>query len=173
MKLYKVIIFLFIFNINAADAEDNIAFIDLNYIMNNSTAGKLINNFINEKKKKKFDEFKEIEKKIKIDEDELISKKNIIEIKVYNSRVDEIKKRISKYKLDRQNFNNFLEENKIKYTNKLLEILNPIISDYVEKNSISIVLPKKMIIVGKKNLDITLPVLEILNKSSQKFNLNE
>ena len=53
MKLYKVIIFLFIFNINAADAEDNIAFIDLNYIMNNSTAGKLINNFINEKKKKK------------------------------------------------------------------------------------------------------------------------
>ena len=125
------------------------------------------------KKKKKIDEFKAIEKKIKIDEDELISKKNIIEIKVYNSRVDEIKKRISKYKLDRENFNNSLEEDKIKYTNKLLEILNPIISDYVEKNSISIVLPKKMIIVGKKKLDITLPVLKILNKSSQKFNLNE
>ena len=173
MKLHAVIIFLFIFNISTADAKDNIAFIDLNYIMKNSSAGKLINNFINEKKKKKIDEFKAIEKKIKIDEDELISKKNIIEIKVYNSRVDEIKKRISKYKLDRENFNNSLEEDKIKYTNKLLEILNPIISDYVEKNSISIVLPKKMIIVGKKKLDITLPVLKILNKSSQKFNLNE
>tara|TARA_B100000963_G_scaffold267202_1_gene235401 strand:- start:188 stop:349 length:162 start_codon:yes stop_codon:yes gene_type:complete len=52
MKLHAVIIFLFIFNISTADAKDNIAFIDLNYIMKNSSAGKLINNFINEKKKK-------------------------------------------------------------------------------------------------------------------------
>ena len=55
----------------------------------------------------------------------------------------------------------------------MLEKLNPIISDYVEKNSISIVLPKKMIIIGKKNLDITKQILEALDKSVQKINFDE
>ena len=55
----------------------------------------------------------------------------------------------------------------------LLESLNPIISNYVEQNSISVVFPKKMIIVGKKNLDITIPVLKILDETIQKINFDE
>ena len=99
--------------------------------------------------------------------------KKILYMKMFNIKVTEIRKRISNYKSDRQKFNNSIEKNKIKYTNKLLEKLNPIISDYVEKNLITIVLPKKMIVVGKKNLDITLPILKILDKSVQKINFDE
>ncbi len=170
---YFFILILFFFKCNFASGEVKIAFIDLNYIMNNSISGKSINKFINDKRNKKKNEFKEIESKIKIDENELISQKNIIDKDVYNSKVNEIRKRINIYKTDRQKFNNSVEKNKIKYTNKLLEKLNPIISDYVEKNSITIVLPKKMIIVGKKNLDITLPILKVLDKSVQKINFDE
>jgi len=124
-------------------------------------------------KKKKNDEFKIIENKIKKDENELLAKKNIIEKNIYNKKVEDIKARINNYKNDRQNFNKSLDENKIKYTNKLLEKLNPIISGYVETNSITIVLPKKMIIIGKKNLDITLPILKILDETIQKITFNE
>ena len=170
---YFFILIIFFFKCNIAFSEVKVAFIDLNYIMNNSISGKSINKFINDKRNKKNDEFKQIEKKIKIDENELISKKNIIDKDVYNSKVNEIRKRINNYKTDRQKFNNSVEKNKIKYTNKLLEKLNPIISDYVVKNSITIVLPKKMIIVGKKNLDITLPILKVLDKSVQKINFDE
>ena len=35
------------------------------------------------------------------------------------------------------------------------------------------VLPKKMIIIGKKDLDITKQILEALNKSVQKINFDE
>ena len=42
--------------------------------------------------------------------------------------------------------------------------LNPIIAKYVEDNSISIVLPKKSIIVGKKKLDITNKIITMLNE---------
>ena len=38
----------------------------------------------------------------------------------------------------------------IKNTKEILELLNPIITNYVESNSIIMVLPKKNIIVGKK-----------------------
>jgi len=51
----------------------------------------------------------------------------------------------------------------MKYTKMVLNTLNPIISNYVEENSISIVFPKKNIIIAKKNLDITNPVMELLN----------
>ena len=92
---------------------------------------------------------------------------------IYNKKVEDIKARINNYRNDRQNFNKSLDENKIKYTNKLLEKLNPIISGYVETNSITIVLPKKMIIIGKKNLDITLPILKILDETIQKITFDE
>ena len=168
-----LISFLLILKFNFVYADQKIAFIDLNFIMNNSLSGKSINNFINTIKDKKIEEFNIIESKIKKDENDLISKKNIIEKKIYNQKVDQIKLRINNYNNDRQVFKKYLDERKIIYTNKLLESLNPIISNFVEKNSISVVLPKKMIIIGKKNLDITVPVMKILDKTIQKINFDE
>ena len=170
---YLLIFILIIFKSEIATANEKIAFIDLNFIMNNSVAGTSIKTYINDLSKKKNKDFEVIESKIKEDENDLISKKNIIEESIYNKKVNEIRIRISDYKLERQNFNKNLNEKKIKYNNLLLEKLNPIISKYVEKNSITMVLPKKMIIVGKKDLDITEQILEMLDKSFQKINFNE
>ena len=172
MRILFFIIIIFL-KYNIAFSDEKIAFINLNYIMNNSISGKSINNYLNNMRNNKLKEFQEIENKIKEDENDIISKKNIIEENVYKTKVKDIKKRIKEYKKKRQTFNKSLDEKKIKYTNKLLEKLNPIISDYVEKNSIILVLPKKIVIVGKKSLDITLPILEILDKSIQKINFNE
>ena len=52
---------------------------------------------------------------------------------------------------------------KIKYTKIVLNTLNPIISKYVEENSISIVFPKKNIIIAQKKLDITSIIMKLLN----------
>lgn len=172
MRFY-ILTILLIFNFNNANSEEKIAFIDLNYILNNSLSGKSINTFINNVEKEKNNEFKLIENQIKKDENELLAKKNIIEKNIYNKKVENIKVRINNYRNDRQNFSKSLDENKIKYTNKLLEKLNPIISGYVETNSITIVLPKKIVIIGKKNLDITLPILKILDETIQKITFDE
>tara|TARA_B100000674_G_scaffold485603_1_gene492704 strand:- start:415 stop:933 length:519 start_codon:yes stop_codon:yes gene_type:complete len=172
MKFFLIVILTFLkFEIVLAD--EKIAFIDLNFIMNNSVAGKSINTFIDNVSKKKNNDFKVIENEIKKDENELISKKNIIEESIYIKKVNEIRIRINDYKLERQKFNKNLNEKKIKYKNSLLEKLNPIISNYVEQNSITVVLPKKMIIIGKKDLDITRQILEMLDKSIKKINFNE
>ncbi len=170
---FILIIILTIFKFEIALANEKIAFIDLNFILNNSVAGKSINIEINDISKEKNKDFKVIESEIKKDENELISKKNIIEESIYNKKVNEIRIRINNYKLERQKYNKNLNDKKIKYNNLLLEKLNPIISGYVEKNSISIVLPKKMIIIGKKNLDITKQILEALDKSVKKINFDE
>ena len=164
---------LIIFKFQIAEANEKIAFIDLNFIMNNSMAGSSIKTFINDLSKEKNKDFEVIESEIKEDENELISKKNIIEESIYNQKVNEIRIRINDYKLERQNFNKNLNEKKIKFNNLLLEKLNPIISTYVKKNSITMVLPKKIIILGKKDLDITKQILEALDKSVQKIDFDE
>ena len=172
MKYFFIIILTFL-KIDIALANEKIAFIDLNFIMNNSMAGTSINTFINNLSEEKNNYFKVIENKIKKDENELISKKNIIEETIYNKKVNEIRIRINDYKLERQKFNKNLNAKKIRYNNLLLEKLNPIISNYVEQNSITLVLPKKMIIIGKKDLDITKQILEALDKSVQKIDFDE
>ena len=43
--------------------------------------------------------------------------------------------------------------------------VEPLISSYIKKNSINIVLDKKNVIIGKKKHDITFEILEIVNKN--------
>ena len=72
-------------------------------------------------------------------------------------------KKIKKYENDRKKTKDELSLIKINNTKKILKMLNPIITKYVEENSITLVLPKKNIIVGKKNLDITNQIIQILD----------
>ena len=58
---------------------------------------------------------------------------------------------------------------KIENTKEILKLLNPIITNYVEANAISLVMPKKNIIVGKKNLDITDQIINLLNKNAKNL----
>ena len=54
------------------------------------------------------------------------------------------------YNNQRKKFAKSLEKKKIDLTKQIFKALNPIIADYVNKNDISLVLPKDSIIVGKK-----------------------
>ena len=61
---------------------------------------------------------------------------------------------------------------KRKYSTKILNILNPILTDFVEKNKINLVVEKKNILIGIKTLDITDEVLKILNDETIKLKIN-
>ena len=57
MKKILLILFIF-FNLENSNAENKIAYININHILNNSIVGKSINKHINEIKEKKIIEFK-------------------------------------------------------------------------------------------------------------------
>ena len=50
-----------------------------------------------------------------------------------------------------------------------IDLINPIISDYALQNSISLIIQKKNILVGKSELDITEKILLIVNKKIIKI----
>ena len=73
------------------------------------------------------------------------------------------------YNKEKKNFFDELNKKKVNYTKIILKELNVIISEYVKKNDISIVLSKKNIVVAKKNLDITNDILLLIDEKMKKI----
>ena len=66
---------------------------------------------------------------------------------------------------------NDLKNLRINSTNKFLELLNPILVEYSKKKSISLILQKKSLIIGKSELDITDEVLKEVNINMDVFKI--
>ena len=82
-----------------------------------------------------------------------------------------LEKLISEYRKYRNEKRKLILDEKKKYSSKILEILNPILTKFVEKNNIELVLDKKNILVGAKILDITKNLTLLLNEETKKINL--
>ena len=168
MKKFFLII-LFLFNLNLSQANDNIVYIDINFILENSIVGKSINTQIKSLQNKENENFKIKEKKLIENEKKLISQKNILDEKQFKNEVDKHKKDLSDYRNQKKTMFDNLNKKKSEYLKKVLNSLNPIISKYVEENEISLVLQKNNIIVAKKELDITNKILDLLNEQIKEI----
>ena len=80
----------------------------------------------------------------------------------------ELNKIVNKYQSDRKILNKKFTDEKNKYTSKILELLNPLLTEYVEKNNIHLVIEKKNVLIGMKTLDITNEILLIFNEEIKK-----
>ena len=95
--LISNIIFFFLI-INISQANENIRFININYIINNSEAGKILNNLIEKKNKKFSNELNKIGKSLEDKKNKIISQKNIL-------KKEEFEKLIKDYDVEVKNFN--------------------------------------------------------------------
>tara|TARA_B100000401_G_C52630415_1_gene635710 strand:+ start:350 stop:862 length:513 start_codon:yes stop_codon:yes gene_type:complete len=164
-----ILLLIIILNFEYCYADNKIVYIDINNILNNSIVGKSISKHLQNIRENKSKEFKLIEKRLLDKEKDIIKKKNILEKNIYEEQVVLLNKEVSEYNLKKKNFNKEIEEKKIKYTKAVLNSLNSIVSKYVEENSISIVLPKKNLIIAKKDLDITNIIMNLLNNDLKEI----
>ncbi len=166
-KFYFYFLVLVIF---PANTFAKIAYIDLDLILNMSDVGKYVNAHIEKIKNENYSIFKEKENKLIEKEKLLISQKNILNEVEFKKKIEVLTEEIKKYRLDKKDSIDKINRIKLDYTKEILKSLNPIITSYVDLNSISIVIPKKNIIVGKKNLDITEQIIKLLNDNIKKIN---
>ena len=57
-------------------------------------------------------------------------------------------------------------------TNKLISKLSPILEEYAKQNSISLILQKKNIVMGKKEIEITDEILSITNEKIKNIKID-
>ena len=166
----KFLIYFLLLSVFPLSTFAKIAYIDLNFILNNSDVGKHVNLHIEKIKKENYSKYKQQENKLIEKEQLLISQKNILNEIEFNKKIVALTEEVKKYRSDKKDSIDRINKIKIEYTKEIIKSLNPIIAKYVDLNSISIVIPKKNIIVGKKNLDITDQIIKLLNDNIKKIN---
>ena len=170
MKKYFLIFFILIFTENLY-ADNKIIYIDINKIISNSESGKYLNKELNKINNENIAEFKNIEKELKAEEESILKQKNILKESEFNSKVSELREKVKSYNEFKNKKNNDLKKLRDNAAKKILDILNLILSEYSVKNSISLIIDKKNIIIGKSELDVTNQIMELLNKKIKKVDL--
>ena len=169
-KLLYVLIMVFLLK-NNSFANNNIVYLDIQFIIDNSKIGiHYKEKIINYEKKNKLILNKK-EKEIKSKQVEINNQKNIIKDEELKIKINELKKIIDAYKIEVKKANKSIVQMKKDYSTNILKILNPLLSNYVEKNNINIVIDKKNVLVGIKTLDVTNDLLKILDNEVNKKKL--
>ncbi len=171
MKKYFLLFFFLIFHTNLF-AEEKIFYLDVNFLLSESEAGKYINNELQIINNKNIEEFKKIENSIKTEEEKLLKQKNILKEEKFNNKANKLKEKYKSYQELKNTKNNDLKILRDKAGNQILKIINEILSEYSTKNKISIIMEKKNIVIGKTELDITKNILSLLNTKIKKVELN-
>ena len=163
-KNYLLVLFV-IFNITFANSEEKIAFIDIDFLIQNSNIGKsaLANIKIEDEKnisilEKKTSELKDIENEIK-------NKQSILSPEAYENELKIFKEKVNNYSNEKNTIVNSFNDFKKKEIDNIFKKITPIIKNYMDSNSVSILLDTKNIFMGNTNNNLTNEILKEINKS--------
>ena len=161
-KLIHIIFFIFIFNQNSF-AQNSIAYIDLDLLLKRSELGSKIFNDLDTKKNDEMQKIDNKENEIKKLENEIKNKQNVLTKTEFKKEVDILKKEINEFKIFKNQIQKDFEKIKKEKISEFFKKVNPLIQDYLDKNSIDILLNNKYVVMGKNNLDITEKIIVIIN----------
>jgi len=162
-KKFFIYFFLLFFKLNSISASENIAFLDLDYVLNNSNLGKKIYMDLDIINKQNLSELKLKEKNIK-DKRDLINKtKNISSKEKLENDIAKFNQEVENFKEEKDKIIKNFQELKNTKLDDFLKNITPIIQDYMAENSIDILLEKKNIFIGKDSKDITNEIIKIIN----------
>ena len=162
---YLSLIFFFTSLLNA----EQIVYINIEKIMKESKAGKQIIEKITKSNETNINKFKKIEENLRSQEKDLLAKKNVISEDEFQKKYKKLQNEISEYRTKRQNIINETTKKRIEASAEFSKRIKPILGDYAAQNNIAIIVQKKNIIMGKKELDITDDILKIVDKEISKI----
>ena len=165
---YSLILFFFLFS-GISQSNETIKFIDINYIVNNSDAGKSLNKIIESKTKTIETEIRNLAKKLEDKKNKIVSQKNILKKEEFDKLVLNYEKELKSFENFRKKKNGDFNKFRIESSKKILDLLNPIITNFLKNESIKILLQKEKILFADDELDITKEILEQFNKQHKKI----
>ena len=173
MKKIKILLLFLIliypFNLMA---ENQVYFINLKKVLNESKAGsaaqeKLVKEFENQDKK-----FKNESNALKKQETELINQRKTLSADEYKKKVSSLRKKNVDFQKRRRTASSDFVKKKNNARNELLKSLNPILQKYMNENNIMMIMNEKNIILANSKIDLTNIIIDLLNKELKSIKLN-
>ncbi len=168
IKIFFLIIFFLIINLNYANSENKVAFIDLDRVLQKSNAGKTILEEIKNINDLNVKELRNKETELRKIENEIKIKQNILSKEEFDSEVKKFNEKVINYKKIKDNMVKNIEKQKNDKLNNFFSKINPIIQTHMESNSIDILLDRKNVFVGKNKSDITDVIIKKINQTLNK-----
>ena len=166
--LFSFLTFLFL-SINFLNADDKVSYIDIDIILTNTKAGKLLLTSLKEEETLKIDKFKLKDQDFKNDELKILAKKNLISKEEINKSLNELNTKYQDYKKNKMNEIESLKLKRNRNIIKFLNLINPIIEKYMAENSIYILMDKKNVFIASKDYDITNNLIELIDNQIKTF----
>jgi len=166
MNLIKNFFFILIFisvSVNFLKAEDKVSYIDIDYILTNTVAGKEILNLLKKEEESKINEFKLIENDFKNEENKILAKKNLISKEEINKDLKLLQDKIQKYNKVKLKEIDALKNKRNRNIINFINQINPIIEKYMTDNSIYMLIDKKNVFIASKDYDITKKLIELID----------
>jgi|TARA_B100000242_G_scaffold56312_1_gene33736 Skp family chaperone for outer membrane proteins len=161
-KYFTILIVLFSF-ITSSYSQDQIVYLDLDKVLNNTKSGSLILSQLEKSKNAALVKFEKKEAELKKIEDEIKKQKNIVSEDELKKKLFEFRKEVSNFRQERQKVvNDFNRKKKLEFE-KFFKKITPIIENYVAEKNIDILLDKKNIFVANKKKNITQEIIKIID----------
>ena len=170
-KLLIIKFFLLFFSISYAE-DFKIVYLNIDKIMEESIAGKSIKKKLENLYNKDLEKFKKNDEILKQKEKKIIAQKNIMSQDDFQNEITNLRSEIIKFQRDQVNARDKINKLRLKATSKLISKLSQILEEYAKENSISLILQKKNIVMGRKEIEITNEILSIANKKIKNIDLN-
>ena len=171
-KKFFFILILSLLSFNALKADVKTSYVDIDYILSNSIAGKSLLEKLKKEEKLKIDKFKISDENFRDKEKKIIAKKNLITNEEINKELKSLQIEFQSYKKNKiQEIKKFKDKRNRNILN-FIKMINPIIENYMTENSISILLDKKNIFIASKNYDITKNLITLIDKDIKNIDID-
>ena len=153
----------FLFNISFAN---NIAFIDLNFIINNSIIGKKVIEKLESINKENLDFIKKEQKFLNDERDKIEKTKNILSREELDKNILNLNNRLLNFNKKQDLMSKEFNELKKNEMSSLLNKINPIIEKYMIENNIDLMLKKENVYISKTEYDVSNIIINLINNNS-------
>ena len=174
MNLFKKIFFIFFFlalSLNLSKAEDRVSYLDIDYLLTNTIAGKKLINTLKNQEELKINKFKLNDDNFKNEEKKILAKKNLISQEEINDELKLLQIEFEKYRKKKIEEIDNLKNKRNKNIINFLSLINPIIEKYMSDNSIYMLIDKKNVFIANKNYDITNNLIELIDNQIKNIEI--
>ena len=170
MKLFFKYFFILSFSLlifQISKAEQILKYANIDQVIKETKVGSNMISKINEIDKANIKKLNIYEEELKSIENEIKLKKNIISDQEFEKEVNNLKKKVANFNNEKNLMVKNFNEIKKKELQIFFDIINPIVQNYMNEQSIDILFNSNHIFMGNKNSDLTKQLIDEINK---KFN---
>ena len=162
---FKVCIYLILFLnfFNISNAEQSVKFVNIDLLVNKTNIGNQMLTKISSLDKENIKKLKSFEIQIKEKQDEIKIKKNVISDMEFEKEVSNLNKKILDFNNQKKTMVEELTNIKNKELNLFFKNIKPVVQNYMNENSIDMIVNSKNIFMGNNKSDITNDLIEKIN----------